>query len=248
MIETKAKVNPQTPTDISPVPTHVAIIMDGNGRWARQRGLPRLAGHRAGTENIRRIINAFSSYGVRYLTLYAFSTENWNRPTDEVAGLMGILQGVIHKEAWKLHEQGVRIRHLGRQDRLSPELHRAICDALEMTKNNTGLTLSVAFDYGGRSEILDAVRHMLAQGLSPEEVNEDLFVKYLYSAESPDPDLIIRTGGEMRLSNFLLWQAAYSEYYSTPKTWPDFDEEEIRKAILAFSQRQRRFGKVDKQG
>ena len=244
MIETKEKSASETLTPIFPVPNHVAIIMDGNGRWAKKRGLPRLAGHKAGTENIRRVISSFSDHGVRYLTLYAFSTENWSRPNEEVTGLMDILQDVIHKEVRKLHKQGVRIRHLGRLDRLSPKLRQAICDAIKLTKDNKGLILNIAFDYGGRSEILEAVRRMLADGLSPKQVNEDLFNRYLYSADLPDPDLIIRTGGEMRLSNFLLWQAAYSEYYSVPDTWPDFDEEEVRKALIAYSQRQRRFGKV----
>lgn len=226
------------------IPVHVAIIMDGNGRWARERGLPRLAGHRAGTENIRRVIKAFANYKVKYLTLYAFSTENWSRPYEEVSGLMDILGAVVRREAQKLHEQGVRIKHLGRLDRLAPELKQGICEALELTKNNTGLTLCVAFDYGGRAEILDAVKRMLAQGLSPDQMTEEVFGRYLYSTDTPDPDLIIRTGGELRISNFLLWQSAYSEYYSTLTAWPDFNEEEVHKALLDFSQRQRRFGKV----
>lgn len=227
---------------IEPIPHHVAIVMDGNGRWAVQRGLPRLAGHRAGTENIRRIIEAFRRYGVKYLTLYAFSTENWVRPREEVRGLMGILGEVIKKETRNLHEKGVRIRHLGRLEGLSKRLQGAVLQALELTRDNTGMTLSVAFNYGGRAEIVDALRKIIREGIPAERVDEALLSNYLYTAGLPDPDLIIRTAGEMRLSNFLIWQSAYSEYYSTPTLWPDFDDKEVEKALLAYSQRQRRFG------
>ena len=218
--------------------------MDGNGRWARSRGRPRLEGHRTGTDNIRRIIEAFARHGVRYLTLFAFSTENWNRPGDEVRGLIEILREVIRREVLRLHEQGVRIRHLGRLDRVSPELARAITDSIELTKDNPGMTLSVAFNYGGRAEILDAVQRIVADCVPPEDISDGLFRRYLYSDGMPDPDLIIRTAGEMRLSNFMLWQSAYAEYYTTPVLWPDFGEKEVDKAIAAYGQRQRRFGKV----
>ena len=227
------------------IPVHVAVIMDGNGRWAKQRRLPRLAGHRAGTENIRRVIEGFASAGVKYLTIYAFSTENWDRPSEEVHGLMDIIQDVIHREAQALHKQGVRLRHLGRLDRLSPQLKKAVCDAVELTKGNDFITLNVAFDYGGRAEILEAIRALVREGVPPEEIDEATLSSRLYTAGIPDPDLIIRTGGELRLSNFLLWQSAYSEYYCTPALWPDFNQEELEKALVAYSQRTRRFGKVD---
>jgi undecaprenyl diphosphate synthase len=226
------------------VPRHVAIIMDGNGRWAKKRGLPRLAGHRAGVDNIRRVLEELARLGVKYVTLYAFSTENWNRPKEEVAGIMELLREVIHEETQALHKRGVRIIHLGRKDRLSPELKEAVNYAQELTKNNTEITLCVAFDYGGRAEVIDAVRRIVRDGVPPEGIDEELFSRYLYTAGLPDPDLVIRTGGELRLSNFLLWQSAYSEYYSTPTLWPDFDGGELEKAIRAYSKRQRRFGTV----
>jgi undecaprenyl diphosphate synthase len=226
------------------VPRHVAIIMDGNGRWARQRGLPRLAGHRAGTENLRRVIQRFGDYGVQYLTLFAFSTENWSRPRSEVDGLMRILGRVIRRELGHLHENGIRLLHLGRLEGLPPRLRRQVEEAMELTRHNRRMTLAIAFNYGGRAEIVDAVRRIVAAGVRPEEVDEALVARYLYTAELPDPDLIIRTGGEMRLSNFLLWQGAYAEFYSTPVYWPDFGEEDIDQALLAYSQRQRRFGRL----
>ena len=223
-------------------PNHVAIIMDGNGRWARRQGLPRLAGHRAGVDNIRRVLDSLSQYGVKYVTLYAFSTENWSRPSEEVGGIMEILREAIHQETADLHEKGVKILHLGRTNRLSPELRDAVSCAQDLTKDNTRMILSVAFDYGGRAEILDAVRRMLSEKVPPDRLDEALFSTYLYSAGLPDPDLIIRTAGELRLSNFLLWQSAYSEYYPTPTLWPDLDQEDIDKAIESFGKRQRRFG------
>ena len=230
--------------EISPLPRHVAIIMDGNGRWARERGLPRLEGHRQGTGNIRRVVSAFGKYGIKYLTLFAFSTENWNRPRTEVTGLFRLLAQVIDRETEDLHRREVRLKHVGRLDGLSSRLTKRVRQAVERTKDNSGMTLSVAFNYGGRAEIMDAVRSLLSRGITPADVNEDIFRRYLYTPDLPDPDLIIRTGGEVRVSNFLLWQAAYSEYYFTPTYWPDFGEEEMEKALLAYSQRQRRFGRV----
>ena len=225
----------------------MAIIMDGNGRWAKQRNLPRLEGHRAGVENLRRVLEMLSEYGVKYVTTYAFSTENWNRPPHEVEGIMAILQEVIHRETEALHERGVRIVHIGRSDRLSPELQEATTYAQKLTKDNEALTLSVAFDYGGRAEILEATRQIILDGIPPEQLDEALFSRYLYTAQLPDPDLIIRTGGELRLSNFLLWQSAYSEYYSTPTLWPDLGDADIARAIESYSQRQRRFGTLGPQ-
>lgn len=224
------------------MPRHVAIIMDGNGRWAQLRGKPRLQGHRAGTENLRRVIDILSEYKIKYLTLYAFSTENWSRPIAEVKGLFRILSDVIDREAQYLHDRGMRLRHLGTLEGLSPEMQRRVLQAVELTKDNARMTISVAFNYGGRAEILEAVRKMIASGLRPEDIDETKFRQYLYSSGLPDPDLVIRTGGEMRLSNFLLWQTAYSEYYATPTYWPDFGRDDIEKALLSFSQRQRRYG------
>ena len=228
-------------------PLHVAIIMDGNGRWAEQRSLPRLEGHSAGVANLRRVLELLADYGVKYVTIYAFSTENWNRPRHEVEGIMAILQEVIHRETEALHERGVRILHIGRTDRLSPELQEATTYAQKLTKDNDALTLSVAFDYGGRAEILEATRQIILDGIPPEQLDEAIFNHYLYTAQLPDPDLIIRTGGELRLSNFLLWQSAYSEYYSTPTLWPDLGDTDIARAIESYSQRQRRFGTLGPQ-
>ncbi len=233
---------------ISPLPNHVAIIMDGNGRWAKQRGLPRLAGHEAGTNNVRRIVDRFNNYKIKYLTLYAFSTENWRRPDEEVNGLIHILARMIDRETKALHERGVRLFHLGKADSLSEELQAKVNKAIELTKNNTGITLSIAFDYGGRAEILDAVRRIVRDGIRPEDITESLFSSYLYTPNVPEPDLIIRTAGEMRLSNFLIWQSAYSEYYATPTLWPDFKDEEVDKALIAYSRRERRFGGLKAEG
>ena len=218
--------------------------MDGNGRWAVTRGLSRSEGHRAGTENVRRTIEAFAKAGVKYLTIYAFSTENWERPAVEVDALISIFRDVIGPESENLHRQGVRIRHLGSLRRLPGDLREAIESSMELTSENDGLTLCVAFNYGSRAEILDAVRQMIADGVDPAEVSEHTFASYLYTADLPDPDLIIRTAGEMRLSNFLLWQAAYAEFYSTSALWPDFDEVEVRKALDAYSRRSRKFGRL----
>lgn len=226
------------------VPVHVAIILDGNGRWAKERGLPRLEGHRAGTENIRQVLEGSVEFGLKVLTIYAFSTENWGRPREEIEGLLRILGDVIHKETKKLHEQGVQLCHLGELAGLPEQLQKAIRDAIELTKNNNRIILNVAFNYGGRAEIVRAVRQLLRERVDPDKVDEWLLSRYLYTAGLPDPDLIIRTAGEMRMSNFLLWQSAYAEYYSTPVYWPDFNKEELRKALVAYGQRQRRFGRL----
>lgn len=226
------------------IPTHVAIIMDGNGRWALSRGLPRLAGHRAGTENLRRIIEACIEFGVHYLTIYAFSTENWGRPEEEVQGLLQILEDVIDRELQELYDQGVQLHHIGRLDRLEQTLQKKVVTAVEYTKNNDRLVLNVAFNYGGRDEIVYAVQHMIEDGIQPENVTDEMVSHYLFTAGVPDPDMIIRTSGELRGSNFLIWQGAYSEWYFTPTYWPDFDKEQFRLALEEFSHRKRRYGRV----
>jgi undecaprenyl diphosphate synthase len=237
-----AETTPSVP--LEKVPQHVAIIMDGNGRWALQRGLPRLAGHKAGTENLRRVIRSTVEFGVKYLTIYAFSTENWGRPPEEVKGLMYILEDVIDRELGELHQEGVQLRHIGRLERLAPSLQEKVLDAIDMTKNNDRLILNIAFNYGGRDEIVQAIQRMMKDGVPPEKVTDQLVSQYLYTAGVPDPDLIIRTSGELRVSNFLIWQAAYSEWYITPIYWPDFDKDEYRRALEAFAHRDRRYGKV----
>ncbi|MBI5934342.1 MAG: isoprenyl transferase [Chloroflexi bacterium] len=226
------------------IPQHVAIIMDGNGRWALSRGLPRLAGHKAGTENLRRVIRSTVEFGIPYLTIYAFSTENWGRPPEEVQGLMRILEDVIDRELSELDKEGVQLRHIGRLERLAPSLQEKVLDAVDMTKHNTRLTLNIAFNYGGRDEIVQAIQRIIRDGVPAEDVSDEMVGRYLYTAGVPDPDLIIRTSGELRVSNFLIWQAAYSEWYITPTYWPDFDKEEYRRALETFAQRDRRFGGI----
>jgi undecaprenyl diphosphate synthase len=226
------------------LPRHVAIIMDGNGRWALSRGLPRLAGHKAGTENLRRVIRATVEFGVKYLTIYAFSTENWGRPPEEVKGLMYILEDVIDRELAELSKEGVQLHHIGRLERLARSLQKKVLHAIELTKNNDRLILNVAFNYGGRDEIVNAIQNIMKDGIPPEDVTDELVSRYLYTAGVPDPDLIIRTSGELRISNFLIWQAAYSEWYVTPTYWPDFDKDEYRRALETFAGRDRRYGKV----
>lgn len=225
-------------------PQHIAIIMDGNGRWAAARKLPRLAGHKAGTENLRRVIRAFVEFGIPYMTIYAFSTENWGRPSDEVEGLMHILENVIDNELDELHHEGVRLRHVGRLERLSPTLREKVLHAQEITQNNTRLTLCIAWNYGGRDEIVYALQKIVEEKIDPADINEEMVGQHLFTAGIPDPDLIIRTSGEFRTSNFLLWQAAYAEWVVTPVLWPDFDKEELRKTLLEYSQRDRRFGRL----
>jgi undecaprenyl diphosphate synthase len=226
------------------VPYHLAIIMDGNGRWAKARSLPRIAGHRAGVENLRRILTACGEFGVKILTIYAFSTENWGRPEAEVRGLMNILETVIERELKQLHANGVQLRHIGELSGLSEGLQAKVRKAVELTRHNDHLILNVAFNYGGRQDLIQAFRRIVADGIPVDQIDERLIDYYLYTAGQPDPDMVIRTGGEMRLSNFLLWQASYAEYYSTPTFWPDFDRDELLKAIVHFAQRERRFGLV----
>ncbi len=225
-------------------PCHIGIIMDGNGRWAKQRGLPRLLGHREGTKNVRRTIGACIERGVRFLTLYAFSTENWSRPALEVQGLMHLLGEYIDHETPHLHRMGVQIRHLGRTKELSSSLQQKIRGAVAMTQHNTAITVSVALNYGGRDDIVQAVRALMHAGVTPDQITEHSLAQHLGTHGIPDPDLIIRTSGESRMSNFLIWQAAYSEFWMTPVLWPDFGPEHLDLAIGTFAQRERRFGGV----
>jgi undecaprenyl diphosphate synthase len=226
------------------VPRHIGVIMDGNGRWAKARGMPRSAGHRAGTENLRVVLRAAVEFGIQVLTIYAFSTENWGRSESEIKALLSILERVIDRELLELHEEGVQLRHIGHLEHLPQKLQQKVLDAVELTRDNQQLILNVAFDYGGRAELVDAVRRIVADGVPVERVDESLIDRYLYTVGLPDPDMIIRTSGEMRLSNFLIWQAAYAEFYTTPTLWPDFDKDELYKALQDFNQRERRFGLV----
>ncbi len=228
-------------TDII-VPTHIAIIMDGNGRWAKQRRLPRQAGHRAGVENLRRVIEACIEFGIKILTIYAFSTENWGRPESEVRGLMRIFRRVLDQELEELHAQGVCLHHLGDLGGIEPSLQEKVLYATELTKDNDRLILNVAFNYGGRAEILHAIKEILSDGVTADELTEELFNSYLFTSGLPDPDLVIRTSGELRVSNFLIWQAAYAEFYAAPEFWPDFGREQLYQALVAYSQRERRYG------
>ena len=233
----------EEPTQIfTRIPYHVAIIMDGNGRWAKERGLPRIAGHQAGTENLRTIIRASAKLGIQYLTIYAFSTENWARPKAEVTGLMRILSEVIDREMADLHKEGARLVHIGHLDGLSQTLQDKVRQAMDLTKDNQRITIVLAFNYGGRDEIIHAIKRMLADQVDPDAVDEALMHKYMFTADIPDPDLVIRTSGEQRTSNFLTWQSVYSEWYFPQVYWPDFNEEELHKAIEVYNQRDRRFG------
>ena len=227
---------------IALLPNHVAIVPDGNGRWAEQHGLPRLEGHHAGAKNMHRMVEYLNEYQIKYVTLYGFSTENWSRPEDEVRGLFQLLGEFIGVCVSEFYKNGIKLRHLGRLNELPQDLQQAINSAVELTKNNTRMTLSLAFNYGGRAEIIDAVRRLVAEGIPLQNIDEISFNNYLYTAGLPDVDLLIRTGDELRLSNFLIWQTAYSEYYFTDVLWPDFDKKEVEKALIAYSQRKRRFG------
>ncbi|PCH99608.1 MAG: di-trans,poly-cis-decaprenylcistransferase [Alphaproteobacteria bacterium] len=221
-------------------PNHIAIIMDGNGRWAKSRLMPRIMGHKRGVETTKSIVRHAGEIGVNYLTLYAFSTENWNRPEDEVNDLMGLLRLYIKSESTNLHENNVRLRIVGFRDRLSDDILKMIEDVEGLTSENTGLNLTVALDYGGRQEILNAVNTVLSKG--DGEVDEKTFSSYLFTSDIPDPDLLIRTSGEMRISNFLLWQCAYSEFVFTDVLWPDFTTENFDQCIKEYTARDRRYG------
>jgi undecaprenyl diphosphate synthase len=227
------------------VPQHIAIIMDGNGRWATRRRMPRLMGHKAGVDALRRVVELCHDERIPMLSVYAFSTENWGRPREEVDGLMRLFWDVIQSDLERLRREGVRLRHIGRMQDLAPDIQQAVTHAMEITRDNSELALNICFNYGGRAEIVDAVRQIIAAGTPADAVTEDLISQHLYTSNLPDPDLVIRTAGEMRLSNYLIWQAAYAEFYSTPILWPDFDRAAFMDALAAYSQRKRRFGKLE---
>ena len=232
--------------DKEKIPEHIGIIMDGNGRWAQKKGFPRLMGHKAGLENLKTIIKECNYLGVKVVTVYAFSTENWKRPPEEVKFLMNLLVEYMRKEIQELKDENVRIYVLGERDLISAKVQKEIDISIEETKENTGLKFNIAFNYGGRAELLHAIKkialNLKAGNIEENEINEELIADELYTHGDPDPDLIIRTSGELRLSNFLIWQSAYSELYFTDIMWPDFGVDEIRKAIEDFSGRKRRFG------
>lgn len=238
----RSKIDPKS------VPLHIAIIMDGNGRWAKKRNLPRTAGHEAGVEAVREVVKAAAEVGVKYLTLYTFSVENWKRPREEVTAIMRLLTRTTKREVDELNRNNVRLITTGRIEDLSPTRRRVLAVATAKTKKNTGMVLNLALNYGGRSEIIDAVKAIASSvksGLiNPIDINEELFANYLYTAGLPDPDLLVRTSGEKRLSNFLLWQTSYTELYITDVLWPDFGRKELFAAIIDYQGRERRFGKI----
>jgi len=230
--------------DLNPVPRHVAIVMDGNGRWAKKRFMPRFFGHKQGVDSLVRCVQACSDRGIEYLTVFAFSSENWKRPEEEISGLLGLVLVAVSKYLRKLAEKGVRIRIVGDRSAVNDKVRAAWDEAESSTAHNTRITLSVAFNYGGRWDIVQACRQAIAQGVPAEQIDEQRLSSWMALAYAPDPDLFIRTGGEVRISNFLLWQVAYAELYFTECLWPDFDEAELDAALAAYAGRERRFGDV----
>lgn len=228
--------------EIKIIPTHIAIVPDGNRRWSKLRGVSRLQGHRAGAQTMHKVVDSLIKHQIKYLTLWGFSTDNWKRSDAEVRSLFQLLNAWIERDAPWLNRKGVRLRHIGRIGELPQYLQLAVAHAVNLTKNNRGMTLALAFNYGGRAEIIDAIRRLIVDGVPSHLVNEEMFKTFLYTNGMPDVDLVIRTADELRLSNFLLWQTAYSEYYFTPTLWPDFDGKELDKALQAYSERKRRFG------
>jgi undecaprenyl diphosphate synthase len=237
--------------DRSALPAHIAIIMDGNGRWARKRGLPRVAGHRAGISSVREVVEGSAELGIPVLTLYAFSVENWKRPRSEVSTLMRLMKEYLNKELANIHRNNIRFRAIGRTDELAPTVRAELEKGIERTRSNTGMTFNVALNYGGRAEIVDAVNRLLRNGGREAAANggitEKEFAAHLYTAGQPDPDLLIRTSGELRISNFLLWQIAYAEIWVTDTLWPDFEKRHLYEAVLAFQKRERRYGGLEPQ-
>ncbi|HFC6360243.1 TPA: isoprenyl transferase [Neisseria lactamica] len=239
------KSSTQAVLEHTAIPRHIAVIMDGNGRWAKKRFLPRIMGHKRGLDALENMVKHCAGLGVRYLTVFAFSTENWRRPEDEVSFLMGLFLQALQKQVRRLHENNMRLKILGSRERFNRQILQGIEEAEALTANNTGLTLSIAADYGGRWDILQAANRLLADGVS--EITEDALAKYLMLGDAPEPDLFIRTGGETRISNFLLWQMAYAELYFTDILWPDFDETALNAAVASFQKRERRFGRTSEQ-
>lgn len=239
------KSSTQVVLEHTAIPRHIAVIMDGNGRWAKKRFLPRIMGHKRGLDALENMVKHCAGLGVRYLTVFAFSTENWRRPEDEVSFLMGLFLQALQKQVRRLHENNMRLKILGSRERFNRQILQGIEEAEALTANNTGLTLSIAADYGGRWDILQAANRLLADGVS--EITEDALAKYLMLGDAPEPDLFIRTGGETRISNFLLWQMAYAELYFTDILWPDFDETALNAAVASFQKRERRFGRTSEQ-
>jgi undecaprenyl diphosphate synthase len=226
------------------LPVHVAVIMDGNGRWAAQRHLPRVEGHRAGTEAVRETVETAARLGIQVLTLYAFSVENWKRPATEVSTLMLLLKRYLRSELKTLLRNDIRFRVIGRMEELAPDIQDELNAAIERTSTNQGMLFNIALNYGGRAEIVDAARRAIESGVRPEELDEQRFASFLYTAGQPDPDLLIRTSGEMRVSNYLLWQIAYAEIYVTDTLWPDFNRRHLLEAVLAYQKRERRYGGI----
>ena len=227
---------------VNHIPRHIAIIMDGNGRWAKKRAMPRTVGHKAGAETFRRTCEYLNQVGVQYLTVYAFSTENWKRPQEEVSAIMGLLKVYLNEAIRDMAAKNIKLNFFGDLSPLSQDIKALIAKTNEISKTNTGLNVNICLNYGGRAELLSAVKSMMQEGVKPEDVTEEMISNHVYSAGIPDPDLVIRPGGEMRVSNFLLWQSAYSEFYFTPVLWPDMDEKELDKAILSYQNRNRRYG------
>ncbi|EMU4519412.1 isoprenyl transferase [Neisseria gonorrhoeae] len=239
------KSSTQTILEHTAIPRHIAVIMDGNGRWAKKRFLPRIMGHKRGLDALENMVKHCAKLGVQYLTVFAFSTENWRRPEDEVSFLMGLFLQALQKQVRRLHENNMRLKILGSRERFNRQILQGIEEAEALTANNTGLTLSIAADYGGRWDILQAANKLIAEGVS--EITEDTLAKHLMLSDAPEPDLFIRTGGETRISNFLLWQMAYAELYFTDILWPDFDETALDAAVASFQKRERRFGRTSEQ-
>ena len=221
---------------------HIAIIMDGNRRWAKENHLPSAMGHKKGVDALKKTLKAAHKFGVKYLTLYAFSTENWNRAKEEVDFLMGLLANTIKSQLAELNENNIKLRFIGYLEGLNKDLQNILSEAVKTTENNTGVNLQIAINYGARNEITNAVKKIVQKGIDPKDITEEVISEFLYTSNIPDPDLLIRTGGEMRVSNYLLWQIAYSEFYTTKMFWPEFDEDALRVAILEFAKRQRRWG------
>ncbi|HFA7692035.1 TPA: isoprenyl transferase [Neisseria gonorrhoeae] len=239
------KSSTQTILEHTAIPRHIAVIMDGNGRWAKKRFLPRIMGHKRGLDALENMVKHCAKLGVQYLTVFAFSTENWRRPEDEVSFLMGLFLQALQKQVRRLHENNMRLKILGSRERFNRQILQGIEEAEALTANNTGLTLSIAADYGGRWDILQAANKLIAEGVS--EITEDTLAKHLMLGDAPESDLFIRTGGETRISNFLLWHMAYAELYFTDILWPDFDETALDAAVASFQKRERRFGRTSEQ-